>query len=182
VAGIWGGIGGTSLALAALLLWRDREQLLPLLSPTARGLGWGAAGTVVMVAATYGLFPLAIRFCPPLAADADRLYAQFGAPSPLVLFGLLPLIILSEEIVWRGAVQNAVEARGLPAAVGVGVLYGIAHLPAGSWLLAGVAAAAGTYWALLRHVSGGLVAPLLAHLVWDALVLVFLPLNGSAAP
>ena len=57
------------------------------------------------------------------------------------------------------------------------VAYAVAHAPLGSALLVVVAFLCGLAWGALRAASKSLVPPLMAHLVWDVLVLLCLPLD-----
>jgi membrane protease YdiL (CAAX protease family) len=65
-------------------------------------------------------------------------------------------------------------------ALGAGLLYALAHLSLGSPLLVGLALACGLFWSGLRSWSGSLVPPLLAHLVWDA-VIILAPVGGRGS-
>jgi CAAX protease family protein len=56
--------------------------------------------------------------------------------------------------------------------------YALAHAPLGSPLLVAVALLCGMAWGTLRAASGSLVPSLLAHLVWDVLVFLWLPLDA----
>jgi membrane protease YdiL (CAAX protease family) len=56
--------------------------------------------------------------------------------------------------------------------------YALAHAPVGSPLLVAVALLCGIAWGTLRVASGSLVPSLLAHLVWDVLVFLRLPLDS----
>ena len=88
-------------------------------------------------------------------------------------------MILGEELVWRGVVQTALMRRLGPwPAVPVGALsYTLAHAPLGSPVLLVVALSCGVVWGALRAASGSLVPTLVAHLLWDLLVLLWLPLD-----
>ena len=57
--------------------------------------------------------------------------------------------------------------------------YALAHAPLGSPLLVMVALLCGMAWGALRAASESLVPALVAHLVWDILVLFWLPLDGG---
>jgi membrane protease YdiL (CAAX protease family) len=135
-------------------------------------LGIGAG--FVMVLGTVALFGPAVKAFPTLFADVSRLYGAFGDPgSPSALF-LLPMIVICEEIVWRGAVQSALAVRmpWPPAALIGAVLYALAHAPIGSPALALTCLAAGLCWGALRGLTDSLPVSMTAHLVWDFAVLV----------
>ena len=118
---------------------------------------------------------------PSIAADAATLYAAFRAPSSAVAAIALPPVVIGEELVWRGAVQGALVSRfgrraGVPLAAAA---YAVAHAAIGSPLLVVVALLCGIAWGALRVASKSLLPPLVAHLVWDATVLLWLPLDRA---
>jgi len=178
--GIWLALGGASVALGVAILVLDRAAALRLLRPSVRLALIGAAVGWSMAAATYLLYPVLARALPFIPTDTARLYASFRAP-PLVIaaLALLP-VILGEELVWRGVVQTALVRRlrpwrGVPVAA---LAYALAHAPLGSPVLVVVALSCGMVWGALRATSASLVPSLLAHLVWDILVLLWLPLDA----
>ena len=118
------------------------------------------------------------RLDPFVARDTALLYAAFRAPPSTIASIALAPVVLGEELVWRGVVQAALVRRVGPAggvALAAGA-YALAHAPLGSPVLVLVAAACGLCWGALRAATGSLVTPLVAHLVWDVLVLLWLPL------
>jgi membrane protease YdiL (CAAX protease family) len=164
-----------------LAVWvTHRKALAGLLVPRGRDLLLGLAAGVVMTAATYLLYPPFVGMMPDLAAGTRELYHLFNSGPAPIRMTLLPLVILAEEVVWRGLVQSAAEPRvgRIPAAVLTAGLYSLAHLPVGSPLLAGIAWCCGLYWGLLRAGTGSLWVPLLAHALWDALVMAAFPLRA----
>jgi uncharacterized protein len=56
--------------------------------------------------------------------------------------------------------------------------YALAHAPLGSPLLVAVALLCGLTWGALRATTASLLPPLLAHLLWDVLVLLCVPLDA----
>jgi membrane protease YdiL (CAAX protease family) len=180
----WAGRGGTWLPLAGLavplslwLLLRDGETRA-LLAPSWRTLGLGLAAGVAQVAATYLLYAPAARLLPGLAAGTRDLYALLAAGGlPRTLLAPLVLgVILAEEVVWRGALLSG-DGRRWPRLLGFGALYAVVHAPSGSWLLVAVALACGLYWGALRLGTGSLFAAVVAHALWDAVVLFARPLG-----
>jgi membrane protease YdiL (CAAX protease family) len=132
-----------------------------------------------MAAATYLLYPLLARLVPFVAIDTARLYGAFRAPSPVIASVAMVPIIVGEELVWRGVVQASL-ARCLGAFRGAAmaaVVYALVHAPLGSPVLVAVAFLCGLAWGTLRAATASLVPALVAHLVWDILVLVWLPLK-----
>jgi len=177
--GIWPAVGGAAVALGVAFLRFDRPAATALLRPSPRLvlLGTGAGG--LMAAATYLLYPVLARLVPFVAADAARLYGTFRAPSPLLASVAIVPVIVGEELVWRGVVQASLVRRlgmwrGLTTAA---VVYALVHAPLGSSVLAAVAFSCGLAWGILRATTSSLVSSLVAHLLWDVLVLLWLPLK-----
>jgi CAAX protease family protein len=179
VIGIWTAIGGAAVGLGIATLILARPVIAPLLRPSRPLLVWGVVATFVMVAATYGLYPLARQLSPDLGRAAGGLYAVFRAAGPLwIRWLLLPFIIVAEELIWRGAVQEALGRRVSPAAAVVlsAVAYAVAHAPVGSLLLVALALVCGLFWSTLRVMTRSLIPGLISHLIWDLLVFLLRPL------
>ena len=100
-------------------------------------------------------------------------------PPAIASLALLP-VITGEELVWRGLVQTELVRRlGRWTGVVLAALaYALAHAPLGSPLLVAAALLCGMVWGTLRAATASLVPSLLAHLVWDILVFLVLPLDG----
>ena len=178
--GIWLALGGASVCLGVAIFVLDRAAALRLLRPSARLVLVGAAAGWAMAAATYLLYPVFARLWPFIPTDMASLYASFRAPPPAIAaLALLP-VILGEELVWRGVVQTALVRRLGPwrGVTLAAVAYALAHAPLGSPVLVVVALSCGLVWGALRNASASLVPSLLAHLVWDILVLLWLPLDA----
>lgn len=178
--GIWLAIGGTAVALGVAVLVFDRPAASRLLQPSPRLVLLGAAAGGVMAAATYLLYPLLARLAPFIATDTARLYSAFRPSSLLIASVALGPVVLGEELVWRGVVQ-AVLVRRLRPWGGVtlaAAVYALAHAPLGSPVLVMVALSCGLFWGALRASTSSLVPTLVAHLVWDLLVLLWLPLDS----
>jgi CAAX protease family protein len=177
--GIWRTIGGTAVALGVAVLLFDRPASTALLQPSPRLILLGATAGGLMVAATYLLYPVLARVVPFIATDTAQLYAAFRAPSLVVASVALVPVIVGEELVWRGAVQASLVQR-LGAWRGVAlaaVVYALVHAPLGSPVLVAVAFFCGLAWGALRATTASLVPTLVAHLLWDVLVLLGLPLD-----
>jgi CAAX protease family protein len=178
--GIWLALGGASVILSVAVFVLDGAAALTLLRPSARLVLVGAAVGWSMAAATYLLYPVLARVLPFIPTDSASLYASFRQlPRVIAALALLP-VILGEELVWRGVVQTALSRRLGPwRGVAVAALaYALAHAPLGSPVLVVVALSCGMAWGALRAASASLVPSLLAHLVWDILVLLWLPLDA----
>ena len=178
--GIWLAIGVTSAVLGTVVFVLDRRAAGKLLRPSPVLILLGVAAGGLMALATRLAYPVVSHRFPFIVADTARLYASFRGPSSFIAIAALAPIILGEELVWRGVVQTSLVQR-LGRAGGVAlaaVTYGLAHVPFGSPVLVGVAILCGFAWGSLRAMARSLVPPLVAHLVWDVLVLLWLPLDS----
>lgn len=177
--GFWTGMGSAAVFLGAVASFVDRS-LWRLVFPARLSAALAGAGAgLVMAIAAWLIYPALAIAVPWLSGDKAGLYAEFAALTPIEAALLLPIVIAGEELVWRGLVQAALTRRfgpiaGLPL---VAALYGAATLPCRSPLLALAALGCGLAWSTLRMVSGGLIAPMVSHLTWAALVLFVRPVR-----
>lgn len=175
---------GTGLAAAIGLLagfGLARDSLLPLLRPTPSSLALGTFTGALMAAVTHLVYPVAVQFVPAIEPAALALYARLdGPPGKLAALPIVLAVVVAEELVFRGLAYDQLRARFGPAvSVALAVaLYTVPQLASGSWLLPLLAIGCGAIWTLLRHWTGGLVIPVLTHLVWDLAVMVAFPLTG----
>ena len=179
--GMWLALGTTSVALGALALALHGTELRPLLARRVPPMVAGLLAGVVMTALTYILYPALERSVPGLAHERDILYARLHAVSDTWRrLALLP-IVAGEEVVWRGLVQSALARRRghLTGVVTGAALYAAAQSPGGSPLLILTALACGLVWGGLRAATRSLWAPFLAHVIWDASVLLIAPFAAS---
>jgi membrane protease YdiL (CAAX protease family) len=175
--GLWLGLGGAAILLAAVLLVVDRRRLRALFSLAPRPIILGALAGGVATLLTRPLYVAVTRVAPAVASDVARLYGHLDATTPAWASLALMLVVVAEELVWRGAVQGALERRvGAGAgALLAAALYALALAPISSPVLVLVAFTCGLLWSGLRAATGSLVAPLIAHLVWDQVVLNIAP-------
>jgi len=177
---IWLANGGAALVLGIAVLLVEHRASTALLKPNATLVLLGVGIGALMVAATYELYPWVSRRWPFVAPDMARLYAAFRAPSTAVATAALVPVIVGEELVWRGVVQE-VFVRRLQVARGVTVaalVYALVQTPLGSPSLVVAALLCGLVWGALREATGSLVPTLVAHLLWDFVVLLWMPLDA----
>ncbi|MCA9686330.1 MAG: CPBP family intramembrane metalloprotease [Myxococcales bacterium] len=167
---------GVLLSAALVLGLRGKT----LLAPSRERLLWGLGSWLIMWAGALGVGAALSRWAPALWADVTSLYSWAGSPS-FVTAALLLLIVLGEEIVWRGALGLAWVARVGPwPAVAISALaFTVAHLTSGPPLLALAAALAGAAWAALAIRTRSLLAPFVCHLLWDLCLLWLTPLTAA---
>jgi membrane protease YdiL (CAAX protease family) len=178
-AGLWLGIGSVAILLGVVVLVRDRA-VRARLAPSWPRILVGLTTAAVMIVATYLLSPV-LQSAAPLEYDLQRLYAAFRAAGPGTAVIALGPVVIGEEVVWRGAVQGALERHaGAPAAAVLSAaVYALVHAPIGSPLLVLTALACGTVWGMLRAATGSLVPSIVSHALWDAVVLLACPLVSN---
>lgn len=147
--------------------WHGRNQR-PVLTGTGVGL---------LMVGVFLLGGLVVREIPPLAERITRVlqYTDFG---PLWLIVLITVVNgVTEELFFRGALFTAL-GRWHPVLIST-LLYIVATLASGNPMLGFAALILGTVCALERRATGGVLAPVLTHLVWGlAMVLTLPPLFG----
>ena len=141
---------------------------------------WAAGAGLVQILASYLLYRPAARLFTWLAGDVGDLYQILGHPTGWRAWIALPLVVVSEEVVFRGGLQGMLEKwlRPWGAMVAACAVYAAAHIASGSWTLVGLAAICGLYWGALRAVTKSLWPGLLCHLAWDLAILVAVPLTA----
>jgi membrane protease YdiL (CAAX protease family) len=142
----------------------------PVLPPILLGL---AAGAVFILGA------LVVREVPLLRQFTENVLAH-------ARYGSLPLVAVitivngvAEEIFFRGALFAAIGVRH-PVAIST-VIYGLATIATGNPMLVLAACTLGVVLGLERRASGGVLAPILTHVTWSAVMLFALPPIFAAA-
>lgn len=136
--------------------------------PALLGLATGAAALGGCLAVGF-----AVAGVPWLREPAEALLAQGEAV-------VLPVAVLvtagngvAEEMFFRGALWQVLpRAAALPVTT---LLYTGTAVGSGVWLLVAGAAFLGLLTGWLRAATGGLLAPILAHLTWSVGMLLLLP-------
>ncbi len=150
----------------------------PPLSPEVRpalGATVGVLGGVALYAATRAF----AAFVRPWAAFRRQSVATYGRrgslPLATVLLLSVALMVPGEELFWRGLFQvelaEALGGRSALAAVASWGAFVLANLPSANLAIVAGALVGGAAWTLLGWWSGGVLAPLLSHGVWTALML-----------
>ena len=180
---IWLGTGAAGAASAAVALWAAPGRLRELARPRGAAIVAGLASGALLAAASHLGYRLAVAAIPALRPLVAGLYGELrGSPGPLAALPVLAVVVLAEELVWRGLAVDLLAAAGLgPLAqvAGATLLYVAPLAASGSAVLVLVGACCGAVWGALRVGTGGLAAPLLCHLVWAAAVLVAWPLTAG---
>jgi membrane protease YdiL (CAAX protease family) len=188
--------GPAVLFAAALAPWAGREGLLrSWLVPRWGDITRGIVGAGVL----FGAALLFVRSFAQVGSPREiwlvSLYAQIGDPHVLqahasVLAPTIAIIALAEEIVWRGGVAHFLAGRlgSRGAWVWSAVLYAAAYVPT-SWSLRGpdslnpvlvsAALVGGLLWGAMSRAFGSLVPSVIAHAIFDWLVIMVFPLWGA---
>ena len=175
---VYGVMGPFALVVAGVVRLVRRSAFASWFRPELRavfvGLGLGA----VMTSATYPAFRLAARLLPSLHTTVADLYRAAHATS-LRAMAWVAVLVLAEELLWRGALLEALEKRmSKPLAFGLSVLtYALAQLGSGSWVVFALAFVCGTLWTFARRYTGSLVASTLSHLIWTECVILIFPVT-----
>lgn len=174
---IYGIMGPFALAVSLVVASFSSEQLRAWFRPTPRTVLSGLAVGTLMTLLTYPAFSLSCALFPRLQADVAVLYRN-AARAPLA--EALPwvlVIIVAEELLWRGALLHALTHRvSEPLAMVLSVAsYAAAQIGTGSWIVVLLALVCGTVWTLQRRWSRSLLSPLLAHLIWTPVVILLQP-------
>ena len=114
-----------------------------------------------------------VRLIPPLA-DQVRAVLDFAGEGsdPVLLLFVTVLNGIAEELFFRGALYASIRKRQVLITA---VAYAIATAATGNAMLAFAALVLGVVVGLERRASGGILAPILTHLVWSVTMLYALP-------
>ncbi|OBH13118.1 MULTISPECIES: CPBP family intramembrane glutamic endopeptidase [unclassified Mycobacterium] len=164
LAGVWfaGGLISGPLHLGGIC-WRGRNQR-PVITGTTIGL---------LLGAVFVVGGLIAREITPVAELITRVleYAHHGWYPVIVAITLVNGV--AEEVFFRGALYTAL-GRYHPVLIST-VLYACATLASGNPMLGFAAVILGTVCAFERRATGGVLAPMLTHLVWGLIMVLVLP-------
>jgi len=142
---------------------------------TWRGLAWGILATAPLLLGLWWTlrtrWPPAVRLVRLVKA---RIAPLFAGCAPWELALVAALAGLGEEVLFRGVIQTALVGH-LPVWGAVAVtaaLFGLAHCLTPAYAL--LAGAIGAYLGWLFAVTGNLLAPVVAHALYDLVALAFL--------
>ena len=144
---------------------------------------WGAtAHRPVIVGAAMGLLlggvflagGLVVRHIPVIAdpITAVLVYTNHGPQLLIVLIAVVNGV--AEELFFRGALYTAL-GRSNPVLIST-LLYAAATFATGNPMLAFAGLILGTVCGVQRRATGGVLAPVLTHLVWGMMMVLLLPL------
>jgi len=175
----WRSTAAAALVGIVMAAWTLGPRLRTLFVVTPRG-ALGATGLgVALVAATHGGFQLIRLVSPDLAVAVRGLYVSIDlGSSQLVLAALTAVVVLGEELVWRGV---AIDVLGTRPKLELGAmsvaLYVVPQLPGHVPVLIAAAAGLGSVFAAQRLVTGRLSDALITHAIWSVAVFVVFPVS-----
>ena len=113
-----------------------------------------------------------MREFPWLDEQVSKVLAHTGQGSAVVLLVVTVVNGIAEELFFRGALYAAIPRRQI---LWTTVAYTVATLATGNVMLGFAAILLGVVVGLQRRASGGILAPILTHLVWSVTMLYALP-------
>ena len=167
LAAVWAAGAFASGPLHLGRIGRPAEPDLTAPRPVLQPLLLGIALAVVFV-----LGSLVVREIPWLADQVRTVlrHAQQGNGTLLLLVTLVNGV--AEELFFRGAMYAAIRKHQVLVTT---VAYTVATLATGNVMLGFAAVVLGVITGLQRRASGGILAPILTHLVWSVTMLYALP-------
>lgn len=172
-------LGPYAVAVVAVLWLLRPRTLSRWLTPSFQPVAVGVAVGVLMTVATYPVYRLASHYLPGLDSYVNALYRSAATAPLAVELAWVCVIILAEELLWRGFVLEQLERR-LPHAIAViacVLVYVLAQLGSSSWVVGAMAAVCGLVWTLERKWTDSLLAPLISHLIWTPTVILLHPVT-----
>jgi membrane protease YdiL (CAAX protease family) len=160
----------TAYALAALAASGRLDTVLGPVSPAAAGVGLGVG--LAWLVATHVGHAVLCRLVPGFLAQVNDLYAIRDRSRIWFTVGAVVAMAVAEEVFFRGFLQGEV---GLVAAVAA---YTAVQAVERKWALGLAALLGGTVWGLLFWWTDGLVAPIVAHVLWTGALTFVWPLQG----
>ncbi|WP_436792699.1 CPBP family glutamic-type intramembrane protease [Actinospongicola halichondriae] len=112
------------------------------------------------------------RLFPSFIEQVRDLYGLGVGDPPARVLGPILAMALAEELLFRGVVQGS---AGFVAGV---LVYTAVQVAERKWALVLAAFLGGVVWGGLFEVTGGLVAPFLAHALWTVSLTLVWPLGG----
>jgi membrane protease YdiL (CAAX protease family) len=182
--------GGVITGLVGLWVRRAPDEVEPGFALDRRGLVLAVVAALGHFAVGHGLFALAAQVLPAFTATALEVYQRTDSlPVWAQLLLGAGLTAGLEEIFWRGAFTPMVAERvrrRLPGTLGdrrrgvVLVLvstagYALFHVATLKLALVAAAALGGLVWGSLLLLTRSVTPPIIAHVLWTALMILFPP-------
>ena len=160
----------SAYSVAALAVDDRLDTVVGPVTPWVVGLGLVVGGAWLV--ATHIGHAVLCRLFPSFLAQVNDLYAIRDRTNIWLTVGAVTAMGVAEELFFRGFVQGSV---GLVAGVAA---YTAVQAVERKWALGLAALLGGTVWGVLFWWSGGLVAPVIAHVLWTGMLTFVWPLEG----
>ena len=146
------------------------------------GLGWGIAACVPLLAGMFILRGLRSGPLGRLNRVVDQFVVPLFAKCTLLDFALISIVGgLGEELLFRGLIQAALQLAGAAAGIAIAsLLFGLAHIITPTYAV--LAALIGVYLGWVWIAADNLLAPIVAHALYDFAALVYLTRGHDAEP
>jgi membrane protease YdiL (CAAX protease family) len=125
-----------------------------------------------LLAALFVVGAFVVREFPWLDEQVSKVLAHTGQGSALLLLVVTVTNGIAEELFFRGALYAAIPRRQI---LWTTIAYTVATLATGNVMLGFAAILLGAVVGLQRRASGGILAPIITHLVWSVTMLYALP-------
>jgi len=166
-----------TLILASLTAWRYRKLVKLRSGRALRIVSVGIVGAVLLYLVFYAGYYLAVA--AGLVSYVNLVYSMIYAQgSKLLIFALLAVIGICEEIYWRGGLQGYVAKSSSRFSKSPWILttayYSLVHLATLNPILVLAAFFVGliTSFSANRY---GIAASIIAHVAWIEAIIIFLP-------
>lgn len=170
-------MSAATLLLASLSIWKYRKIIKWKRGGNVRIITIGIIGAVILYLVFLAGYYLALS--AGLIGYVDLVYSMIYAQgSKIVIFILLAVIGICEEIYWRGGVQGYVEKHSKRFKdapwIATTAYYSLVHLATLNPILVLAAFFVGLVTSLSAN-RYGIRASIIAHVLWIELIIVFLP-------
>ncbi len=175
----WLSTAASALVGIALSAWALGPRLRGLFAITGRGLAAAAAVGVALVVATHAAYRVTDSMWPTVTDRVRVLYATIAVGhARLPLVALTLVVVVAEEMIWRGAALELFPARRAWFAPATVVLYALPQALAGAWLLVAAALGVGSLFLVQRIITSRLTDSIVTHAVWSIAIFVVIPLGA----
>jgi uncharacterized protein len=176
--GLWIVNAVAAIGGVALTRWTLGSDWVPILGWSKRNVACGIALGLLLVAATQASARLLLPLMPSVSTETHRLYGLLqSAPGARRAMPIIALVVLAEELVYRGVVTSLCLRRmSVPWSIVCStLLYALPLLASGSWLLCAIGLTVGAFWTIARIGSNSVVTTLLCHFMWSCSTFVVFP-------
>jgi membrane protease YdiL (CAAX protease family) len=169
----WGRAAVAGAVIGAVGAVAARDHLDDLLRPTAVDIAAGSASAVLLYLVFRVGDRVLARRTPALAREVDDLYRLRDEAGPAAILTMIATVAVCEELFWRGFVQ---ARSGLVVATAG---YALVLVWERKVVLIAAALICGATWGALFAWRDTLVAPMVSHVLWDAAIMVFVPVRRA---